>query len=260
MPIARLPRLLVAALLPALVACAHGARSPATWVGDYAFGQSRLQLHASGAFEYQGGHCFPDDADVGLADEFTGRYRLEDRWLVLEPLGGAPAPCSRMGLKLYTVRADGHGYLFDESYLRALVNEVRDGKVHADFPTWHRTGEPEALPLPLAQWLPDPYAEWLRNAPPSGRVIAVGPVEARTRYGAAGRIDGEEYSAVLRLDIGRDQGAFPGMRLCVDGLSGKTTLDEVDAAESTLRWRWYAPEGGPPKVGTRVGGACPTAP
>lgn len=246
--------------LLALGACAHLSPSSArAWAGDYTLGDARLQLRASGDFDYQGGSCFrsDSDSDVGMPDEFGGRFRVEGDWIVLEPLTGAHIKgCSGLGLKLYALRVDGHRYLLDEGNLRALVNEVRDGRSHERFFTWHRGGEPEAFTAPLSDWLPRPYAGILRQPPPAGQVIAVGPVTTRTRYGAAGRIDGEESAVVLTVDIGRRDGAFEGMRTCVEGGPAKVELATVSEEQSTVHWAWATGNGSPPKVGTRVGGAC----
>lgn len=246
--------------LLALGACAHLSPSSArAWAGDYTLGDGRLQLRASGEFDYQGGSCFrsDSDSDVGMPDEFGGRFRVDGDWIVLEPLTGAHIDhCSGLGLKLYALRVDGHRYLLDETYLRAVVNEVRSGRTHDSFPTWHRSGEPEAFSKPLSDWLPSPYAEILRRPPPTGQVVAIGPVTTRTRYGSAGRIDGEESAAVLTVDIGRRDGAFEGMRMCVEGRPAKVVLDTVSEEQSTVNWAWPTGRGSPPEVGTRVGGAC----
>jgi hypothetical protein len=250
--------LLTATVLSGLSACAHSNGGTHTaWAGHYESGADRLQLLPSGEFTYDGGHCFSGDSDVGLPDTFAGRYRVEGRWLTLEPLTVGPAACSAMGLKLHALRVDGRRYLLDEKYLRALVNEVRSGKVHDDFPTWHVSGEPPAFTARLADWLPAPYAHWARLPPPSGQVIAIGAVSTRTRYGSAGLVLGEELSAPITVGFGRREGAFEGMLVCVPGSSWKLAVQSVEDAQATLTWSWAKDGGTPPNIGMRLGGRCP---
>ncbi|QSX78927.1 hypothetical protein [Agrilutibacter solisilvae] len=249
--------LLPIACLLALSACAHwSGNSPGTWAGQYELGTDRLHLLPSGEFTYDGGYCMPEDTDVGLGDAFAGRYRVHAGWITLEPLTGAPG-CSSLGLKLHALRIDGHRYLFDEKYLRFIVNEIRSGKTRDNFPTWHPTGEPAAFTAPPTEWLPAPYAQWARQPAPSGHVIAIGPTSTRTRYGSAGLVLGEQLSARLTVDIGRRDGAFEGMHMCVPGGTWKLALDSVAEEQATLAWSWAKEGGNAPEVGMRLEGRCP---
>lgn len=250
--------LLLSLCLLWLSACRTTSWFGGDWSGRYEFGGDHLQLLPSGEFHYKGDSCFIGGSDVGLPNEFAGRYRVEGRWIQLEPLNGGPIEgCGGVGLKLYALRADGHGYLMDDRYLRGLVNETRNGRTHDAFPTWHLGGAPVAFTAALSDWLPSPYAQWLKQPAPTGQVVAIGPVATQTLYGSAGRIDGQEHSAALTLDFGEREGAFDGMVVCIPGGTNRMLVRQVGPHQATLRWVWNANGGTPPVAGMKVTGYCP---
>jgi hypothetical protein len=252
-----LRRLLPALSILALSACAH--TGVTRWAGDYEAGVRRLQLRSTGEFDYDGGSCFHDhsDSDVGFADAFSGRFRVEGRWIVLEPAGiGYIEHCSSITLKLYAHSAEGRRYLFEERYLRGIAHDVRRGAPPDRYYPWHIAGEPGEFSAAALDWLPPPFAHWAAMPPPAGRVVAIGPVQQRTRYGSAGRVEGEESFAMLTLDFGRRQGAFEGLPVCVPGRERRYWLEAAAEDTSTLRWSWPATGDGAPEVGMRVESAC----
>lgn len=249
-------------LLSTLALLTLGACMPSgvkRWAGDYVAGARRLQLRATGEFEYNGGSCFlaQSDSDVGFTDEFSGRFRVDGHWIVLEPVEiGAPIPCSGMTERLYARRVDGHRYLLDERYVRGIAHEVRIGAPPDRLYPWHIADEPAQIGAGGHDWLPEPYARWTTMPPPSGRVVEIGPVQQRTRYGSGGRVDGEETFAMLTLDFGQRHGAFQGMPVCVPGRPGRYSLETATEHTSTLRWSWVPSGEGAPVVGMSLTSAC----
>jgi hypothetical protein len=251
-----LPRLCLTALvLLALSACMPSGVK--RWAGDYVAGARRLQLRATGEFDYVGGACFPadSDSDVGFSDDASGRFRVDGHWIVLEAVT-IPAPCSGITERLYARRVDGHRYLLDEHYVRSIAHEVRIGAPPGRLYPWHIAGEPAEIDAGAHDWLPQPYAAWTTMPPPSGCVVEIGPVQRRTRYGSAGRVEGEENFAILTLDFGQRHGAFPGMPVCVPGQPRRYWLQAATEHTSTLRSAW-APSGeGAPEVGMVLTSEC----
>jgi hypothetical protein len=229
------------------------------WAGDYEAGIGRLQLHPTGEFAYDGGGCFPphSDSDVGFADEFAGHYRMQGPWIVLEPTDpGYIEGCSGTTLKLHGYRAHGRRYLFDERYLRSIAHDVRRGVPPDRFHPWHVAGEPAELVAAPADLLPEPLAAESKLPPPAGRVVSIGPVQRRTRYGSAGRVEGEELFAMLTVDFGRRHGAFAGLPVCTPGRPGRYWLEAAAEDTATLRWAWSPSGEGEPVAGMRLDSAC----
>ena len=251
-----LRRLLPALCVLALSACMHSGGK--RWAGEYVAGERRLQLRSTGEFDYDGGSCFPahSDSDVGLPDEFSGRFRVEGRWIVLEAVGIGSHPCSGITGKLYARSVEGRRHLFDERYLRGIAHDVRRGAPPDRLYPWHIAGEAGEFSAKALDWLPPPFAQWAALPPPSGRVIAIGPVQHRMRYGSGGRVDGEESFAMLTLDFGSRHGAFQGMPVCVPGRAGRYWLEAAAEHTSTLRWSWSSTGQGAPTLGMPLESAC----
>lgn len=249
-------------LLPALIALTLSACAPVgikRWAGDYVAGDRHLQLRPTGEFDYDGGSCFPphSDSDVGLSDRFSGRYRVDGRWIVLEPATLAYAQsCTGITLKLYAHKVEGHRYLLDERYLQGIAHDVRRGQPPDRVYPWHIAGEPADFAAAPLDWLPPPFARWATMPPPAGRVVAIGPVQRRTRYGSGGRVDGEEGFAMLTVDFGLHQGAFAGMPVCVPDRPGRYWLEAAGEDTSTLRWAWSPTGQGAPVPGMPLESAC----
>jgi hypothetical protein len=240
-----------------LSACAHN--DAKRWAGDYEAGIRKLQLLPTGEFSYDGGGCFPahSDSDVGFSDDFAGRYRVDGRWLVLEPANlGYIDGCSGITLKLYAGEHDDRRFLLDEKYLHRIAHDLRRGAAFDRFWPWHVAGEPGEFSAMALKKLPPPYAALASMPPPSGRVVAIDSVQQRTRYGSAGRVDGEEMFAMLTIDFGRRHGAFAGMPVCLSGGSRRYWLDAVDEDSSTLRWAWSTSGEGAPVVGMSFESTC----
>jgi hypothetical protein len=233
---------------------AHG-RSVA---GKYEAGPSRLELLDSGQFRYVGGHsCFNGYSDVGLPNEFSGRYRLAGDWLSLEQLqGGAHIEGCGIDLKLFVLKTDGRPLLLGESYLRFIVNQRRSGKPTDKFYPYHRVGEPAEFSKDPEDWLPQPYADLFKMPPRSGQVVEVGDVSTGTVYGSAGRVMGQESHARLTINIGRRHGAFKGMRVCSPG-ARTAVLSAVEDDSASLMWSWSVPDGVAPTIGMPLSGYCP---
>jgi len=254
--------ILLRGLLPALAvfalsACTHF--DVKRLAGDYVAGGRRLTLTPTGEFDYDGGGCFPahSNSDVGFLDAFGGHYRVEGRWILLEPAEmGYIEGCSAITLKLYALEVEGHRYLFDERSLRGIAHAVRLGVPPDRFHTWHVSGQPAEFSDVASDWLPAPYAQWATMPPPAGHVIAIGPVERRFIYGSAGRIDGEEIFAMLTVDFGQRDGAFAGMPVCVPDRPGRFWLETAGNDTSTLRWSWSPTGEGAPVPGMPLGSAC----
>lgn len=250
--------LLVGMLLPSLVLAASAPRGRSI-AGNYEAGPSRLALSSSGQFRYDGGHsCFIGYSDAGIADAFSGRYRLEGDWLLLEQLqgGGHIEGCS-IDLKLFVMKVGAGIVLLGEGALRQVVNQRHSGRPTEKFHPFHRAGEPAEFSKDPEQWLPPPYDAYFKTPPRSGKVIEVGEVSTGAVHGSAGRVLGQRSSARLKVDLGRRDGAFKGMKLCPPGSQASVFLDAVEDDSATLTWSWPSPDGTAPTVGMPFTAYCP---
>ena len=174
------------------------------WAGRYESREQSLELAP------ESGYVFTRFYDFGPSEESERGYFREKNGALAAPQSGEP----QFQQGLLPIRWGRRRYLIPRDSLKDFANHINLGMEPrydlAGF-FWLRAGD-ENIPADGFPDLPDPERSLLREHPLDATIIKLGLDHRRLQEWASSASD-IEYDTAIILDVGRRQGARPGMVL-----------------------------------------------